>query len=528
MTELAGTGSLLRLAWRRDRWILVVVALVLAVIPYSTMASTLDLYTTDAAAQAGARVMEDTPSVLALYGPLPSLTAEGVGIIKAILMGGLGTAFLAFAVVRRHTRTEEEEGRLELVAAGVVGRRAPMVAAVVLAVLAVAATAVLSALLLLPTGAGAAGAVAFAATILTPGLAMAGVTAVACQLTATTRGAGAIALGVLGAAYVLRVVGDTASDAGWLTWLSFLGWAEKVAPYGANRPSLLLLAVALLLVLLLVADVLLHRRDLGAGLWATRPGPAHASSSLAGASGLAWRLQRGSVIGWTIGYAVLGIVVGSLASSAGDIASDPSVRDMLAKMSGGHGTVTDLFLGTELRFMAIGAAAFAVVTALRLRSEETAGHAEVVLATPVSRWRWLAGHVSIALLGAAWLMLVAGLAAGLVASASSGYPVASLVGAALATVPAAWVMAGLTLLLFGLVPRLSALAWGVLAVFLLLGEFGELLKLPDWVIGLAPFDHLGSLPGGTVSATALLGLVVIAAVCLGLGGAGFRHRDLTT
>ena len=528
MTSLAGTGPLLRLAWRRDRWVVAVAVLVLALVPYSTMAATLDLYPSDAAAESAARLMQDNPSVLALYGPIPSLTAAGVGIIKAILMGSLGAAFLAFAIVRRHTRTEEEEGRLELVAAGVVGRRAPLAAAVTLAVLAVLVQAALSTALLLATSAGASGAVAFAAVVVVAGLAMTGVTAVACQLTATTRGAGGVALGVLGIAFLLRVVGHSVDGAGWLTWLSFLGWADHVAPYGADRVWLVLPAVALLLVLLALADALLQRRDLGAGLWAARPGPARASAALGSSLGLAWRLQRGSLVGWSIGYAMLGAVVGSLASSAADIADDPSIRDMLEKLSGSGGTVTDLFVGTELRFMALGAAAYGVATALRLRSEESAGRAEVVLAGAVSRWRWLAGHAGIALAGSSWLMLLGGLVAGVSARASADYPVGRLLGAAVATLPAVWVVVGLTVVLFGAVPRLAGLAWGVLSVFLLLGEFGTLLKLPDAVVGLSPFDHLGSLPGGSAPVASLVVLTLVAAGAVAVGGAAFRRRDLTT
>ena len=56
--------------------------------------------------------------------------------------------------MRRHTRTEEEDGRFELLAAGVVGRRAPLAAAVALATPAVLATGLLSALSLVGTGVG--------------------------------------------------------------------------------------------------------------------------------------------------------------------------------------------------------------------------------------------------------------------------------------------------------------------------------------------------------------------------------------
>lgn len=258
------------------------------------------------------------------------------------------------------------------------------------------------------------------------------------------------------------------------------------------------------------------------------PGPARAGARLGSPFGLAWRLHRGALLGWTIAYAVLGSVVGSLAGSVSDIASSPGMEQMLRKMSGGQGTVLDAFFGTELRFLAVGVAAYGITTALRLHSEEDAGRAEVVLATRATRWSWLASHVSIAVGGALWLLLVGGLSAGAAAGAVSPTGVGELVPAALATAPAVLVCVGLTVALFGLLPRWTPAAWALLAAFLLLGEFGALLELPDWALGLSPFDHLGSLPGGDVNPTGLVVLLVLAAAVTALGAITFRRRDVAT
>ena len=56
-------------------------------------------------------------------------------------------------------------------------------------------------------------------------------------------------------------------------------------------------------------------------------------------------------------------------------------------------------------------------------------------------------------------------------------------------------------------------------MFVLLGELGALLSLPDWALGLSPFDHLGSLPGGDANAAGLVALVLVA---LAVGGAGLH------
>ncbi|MDU0312788.1 polyketide antibiotic transporter [Phycicoccus sp. M110.8] len=528
MSTFAGTWPLLRLAWRRDRWVVTASVLALVVTAYSSMVATLDLYPTDAEAAAGARVMADNPSITALYGPLPSLTAPAVGVLKTIMLGSVFTAFLAFALVRRHTRTEEEEGRFELVAGGVVGRRAPLAAAVLLATATVLATGGLSALSLVATGVDPTGSLALGVVEVVAGLVMVGITAVACQLTTTARGAGGLALTILLLAFVVRAVADTSTDGQDLAYASFLGWAERVSPFGDNRLWLVLPAVAALAGLLVVADVLLQRRDLGSGLWAARPGPARAAASLGSPLGLAWRLQRGAVLGWTIGYAVLGLVVGSIARSVDEIASSPGIEEMFRKMSGGQGSLLEVFFGTEIRFLAVGAAAYGITTALRLRSEESGGRAEVTLATNVGRWRWLSSHVLVAVLGSLWLLVVMGLSAGLSGGAVSEVGVAEVLPAALATAPAVLVCVALTVLLFGTVPRWTAAAWGLLAAFVLIGELGPLVDLPGWAMGLSPFDHLGSLPGGDANLVGLTGLLLVALAAGALGYAGFRRRDLVT
>jgi ABC-2 type transport system permease protein len=429
--------------------------------------------------------------------------------------------------VRRHTRTEEEDGRFELVAGGVVGRRAPLAAAVLLALATVVATGLLSGLSLLPTGADATGSLALGAVEVVAGLVMTGITAVAVQLTSTTRGAGGIAVAALGVAFVVRAMGDGSAGRGQgLVYASFLGWAEQVSPFGANRVWWLVPAAVLTAGLLALADALLQRRDLGAGLWAARPGPGRATPRLGSPLGLAWRLQRGPLLGWTIGYAVVGLVVGSLAGSVDQIAASPGVADMLRKMSGGTASLVDAYFGAELRVLAIGAAAYGIATALRLRSEESAGRAEVVLATRVGRLEWLGSHALIAAAGALWLLAVAGTAAGLASGASTG--VAELAPAALATAPAVLVCLALTTLLFGYLPRWAGLAWALLALFVLLGELGPVLRLPGAVMGLSPFDHLGSLPGGDADLAGLVGLVLCALVGAAAAAAGFRRRDLST
>ena len=154
---------------------------------------------------------------------------------------------------------------------------------------------------------------------------------------------------------------------------------------------------------------------------------------------------------------------------------------------GGHSGLVNAYLAIEFSLLGVIAAAYGVSAALRLSSDEAEHRAEVVLAGPVGRIRWAAAQVLMAAGGIVALMAVAGLASGLADGLRTGQLGAELsrqLGAGLAQVPAAWLLAGLVVAVFGLAPRLSVPAgWTVLAVAALLDLLGPSLRLPQWLIG---------------------------------------------
>jgi ABC-2 type transport system permease protein len=108
-----------------------------------------------------------------------------------------------------------------------------------------------------------------------------------------------------------------------------------------------------------------------------------------------------------------------------------------------------------------------------------------------------------------------------------GSQVLRLLGAALAPVPAAWVMAGVAIAAFGLVPRLAVgISWGVLALAALLAIVGPLVRLSHWVLDVSPFAHTPKLPGVAFTAQPLLWLTGLAVLLAGAGLAALRQRDM--
>jgi ABC-2 type transport system permease protein len=530
MNAFAGTGSLVRLALRRDRVLLAAWVLIFAAMAAGSASATRNLYGDPQSLAQAATSINNSPSLVALYGLIYDVNSLGaVSMIKLGAFGGALVAVLAILLVTRHTRAEEEAGRLELVGSAVVGRLAPLAAALAVTVGGMLLLGGLTAAGLAANGLPAGGSVAFGLAWAGVGIAFAGVAAVTAQVTSGARSANGLALTVLGVAYVLRAVGDTAGDGGahWLRWLSPIGWGQQVRPFQGDRFWVLLLPLALFAVTTAAARALVARRDHGAGLLPDRPGRAVAGRLLGGPLGLAWRLQRGTLLGWAAGFLLLGLVFGNVAANVGSFLGSPAARQLIERLGGVHG-ITDAFLSTELGMGGIGAAAYAVMVVMRLRAEETEQRAEPVLATAVSRWSWASSHLAVALLGSAALLTVFGGGAAITYSAQTGRSedLARVLVAGLARVPAAWVLAGITLAAFGLLPRLAWLGWGALVAFLLLGEFGPLFKLNQKVMDLSPFAHSPRLPGGELSATPLLWLGAVAAVLIAAGLAGFRRRDV--
>jgi ABC-2 type transport system permease protein len=531
MSSLTGTFRLIRFSLRRDRVRLPVWVLGIALLVLGSVASFADTYPTAADRQARAAVLDSAAARL-FVGPGYGSDDYTYGAMLANEMlpfTAIAVALMSVFLIVRHTRAEEESGRTELIRSTVVGRHARTVAA--LAVVG-GANVLLFAILAagLPAsleGLSRAGSLAFAASLLGVGLVSAGVAVLVAQLTMGARSAIGISAMVLGAAYLLRAVGDMTGTV--LAWLSPFGWATEMRAYVDERWWPLTLSVVGTRALIAVAIAIDARRDVGAGIIADRPGPAVAAPGLGSPFGLALRLQRPSLIAWCVPLFVLGLLYGGIAKEASTLYEDvDALKEYLARV--GAADPADQFLAVSVFISVLIAVGFAIQSALRLRTEEAAMRGEPVLATPVGRTSWAWSHLAIALGGSAAMMLALGLGFGISRSIGAGDvgELPRLVGAALAYTPALWVFVGVGVALFGIAPRLVGLAWGFVGLIALVGFIGPFLQLPEWVFDLSPLEHVSRLPVAdfTVGSEILLTLVAAALVWVGL--VAFARRDLAS
>ena len=330
---LTGTRRMIRLVLRRDRVLMPLWILFFPLFLVATASSYKDLFPTAASRQDYADLSAHSAGFVALYGPLfgaslGELVTWRAGFVPVVV------GLVGLLTVIRHTRTEEEAGRRELIGATVVGRHAGLAAALIATLGGYLVLAGLIALAMISEGLPAAGSLALGAQFAFVGWVFAGVGAVAAQLTEGAGAARGIAVAVLGAAYLLRVVGDLSAlgsgSVSWLSWLSPIAWAHQIRPYGGDRWWVLVLPVLTTAVLVTASMALSARRDLGAGLLRPRPGPAAAAPGLRTPLALAWRLHRSLLAGWIAGFAVVGVVLGGIAKGIGDMVGDnPRLQEVV-------------------------------------------------------------------------------------------------------------------------------------------------------------------------------------------------------
>jgi ABC-2 type transport system permease protein len=221
-----------------------------------------------------------------------------------------------------------------------------------------------------------------------------------------------------------------------------------------------------------------------------------------------------------------GLAYGSIGDEAGDLLGDSDLtRDMFAA---GAEDLVDGFFAVSLVLMALIATAYTLSSVSRPRSQEEAGYAEMMLATGLTRLRWLAGQLAVCLLGTLVVIGSAGLGIAL------GYAMATGDGGGfqrfalpmLAQVAPVLVVLGFVVFMYGVFPRLQVAGWALLGFALVVLMFGEVLRFPEWVRWLSPFEHLALAPAETFRIAPFLTLLGVAVALTALGAFAFRRRDI--
>lgn len=482
------------------------------------------------------------PAFLFLRGLPDGVSIGAVAFFQAFSFTAVLAALMSTFLVVRHTRADEELGRAELVASTPVRRSAELAATIALGATANVLLILVVAAGYLAAGLPVGGSLVTGLAVGSVGLVFLGATAIIVQVLPSGRAANGAAAALVGSAYLIRGIGDALGSPttqlthvipSGMSWLSPIGWGQATRPFSDPTGAPLLLSLGSFAVLTAIALIMRSRRDLGASLVPEQSGRPGAGLGGRSTLGLAWRLHRGALLGWCIGVAVLGAIAGGLGPVITEaVESNSGLSDLIAdRVPGTTASVVDVFTAALLGIGGVLAAAAGVQAVLRLRAEEAEGRAELLLATHASRTTWIGSNVLVAAISVLLVCLSVGVATGIAIalSTANASELPWFVGAALGHAPAAWVFVGLTALVFALMPRLTVPAgWGVLVCGLVLGQFGALLQLPDWLQDVSPFHHSSALPVEDLNVPAAIALVAIASALAAAGVWSIRRRDLTS
>jgi polyether ionophore transport system permease protein len=521
---VAGLKTMTWIQWTIRRKGIIIWVLALAGALAATAAAIVPLYNTPEKIHSYAAAVSGG-SLYAINGKIEGIDSLG-GIIQDefAFIAAFLLPLLGISLVARSTRREEEAGRLEVLLSGRIDRQAPMVAALLIGGIVIVTTAVALAVVMAASGVPLSSSILYAASLGGLALVFAGIAAVIAQLTLHSRGAYFGGFGVLLVSYVLRGVGDATS--GWVTWLSPLGWQEKTAPTGDQKWWVLLIPLVVGGALAVLAVRLAGRRDLGSALIRPGSGSPRASHSLRRPVGFALWLHKQSMFGWLAGGVVLGVMMGALAQQVIDaMQGNPAMAEALGA---GSGHVVDGFIAVVEVYLAIIAIGYVVQAIGILGNEEAAGRVETRLAGNVSRARWLAAHATVVVSGLVVVVAVSSAAFGVASAISMGESgqVTRLLWSGIEYLPAELIFAGLALLLYGILPRFYAVAWGLYAAVTFIAFVGPGLNLSHWALDLAPTTHVGNPPLGTAPAGSLAVMAAVACALMAMGFVGFRNRNI--
>jgi len=528
---LANWTRLVGLIVRRDRWVLPVWILACWAFCVGMAPMMPGLYSTPEELAASTAMMGN-PALVAMCGLVYKDPANlGTTYTQMMLVwSGLLVALMNILVVIRHTRTDEDEGRVEVIRSLPTGRLASLaaIAAVIVAVdvvLALACGFGLAAFRI--ESMDLAGSLVYGAALGACGLVFAALALVVIQLTDSARTATAWTLALLGGLYVLRAYGDVSSETA--ARVSPLGLIQRTYAFDTNRwwPIAVLAVIAACLFALAFAGN--ARRDPGAGLLPQlRRGRAHAPAWMRSEWGLAVRLTRPGMIGWGAAVFLLSAAYGTVMPTMQDYIRSNA---MYQQMTGADptGDLTGSIVVTLMLLMAIVTAIPVLNTANRLVGEEHRGRMDYVLGRTVSRTSLFAGYAVLSVATAVGLQLLTAGGFWLVAAAVMTTPVkASLVfGIAFNYLAALLAFAGLGLFLAGAAKHLTWIGWGYLGVTFLVVYLGGVMNVSRLAQRFTPMGLLQRYPSETFSWWPWVALVVVGAA-LGVAGlVAYRRRDVT-
>lgn len=527
------TAFLTRFSLRKNWLKLTIWAVAMAGLFTAIAAKFTSIYSNQAAIDSVMETLK-SPAMTALFGKMPTGVSTSADIFAAEM-----TVFMAimavvmnYSIVIKNLRGEEETGITEIIRAHAVGKLSLLGATMIEAIILNLGIGLLYSLGLSVanlSGTDLNGNFLLGLGLGFAGLMFASIAALLSQIVDNARSSTILSYLIFGIMYIARMSTDI-SDPKQTRWVPF-GWVEKFSTYKNNNWTPVLLMIIFTIIAFALAFFINSKRDVNAGLIATRPGKKQASIFLNGTFSLFLKLHKTSIIVWTIGLLILGFTYGSIFSDIGDIIkTNPALEQMLGKSAIHTANVAIIkqFISMLMIIFAVLSLIPGIQTIHDLKTSENKGYLEMIHAKPVGRSKLYLNAITIATITTLIVLAATlyGLYLGGVYSMKDPLPLKTFAKAYAAYISPTLIMLGLTAAIIGAAPKLSILNYLYLTAALIIQYFGKLLKLPDWPEKLTPFGYIAQVPVKQADPETLIWQLAIAIILFGIGYIGYQRRDL--
>ncbi len=518
------TARMLRLNLRRKRVMIAIFVVIPSLFMAATLASTIAMFPTSESLVEMEASLND-PIVIAMHGKVQDISVQGYACWRTKVTISLVAACFSTVIVAACTREDEQTGRRDLLTANVSGRQAPLLAALLTALVANALMASMLLAVMLALGCGVLGSIAHCGALFLGGCFFSAATALFAQFFSQARAARNASFGVLLIGFVAHLFWNMRGARDGLIWLNALDWPYLVRPFAEERFGILWIALAMVAGCVGAAFALERGRDVGAGYLHPRNGRSHAKPSFRSVFALSWRQQRGMLLVWLLSVLSLGFAMGMASRTMANYTATAPALVAFAERLGGADRA---FMALMVYIFAQLFAVYGIMALQKLRAEEKEGKLDTLLALPNRRSIAMGGHVLYMFAGSVCILLAMGIGIGAGAALSTG--VASEFSRVLvdcvAKLPALWVMLGCFALLYGLWPRISVALSLACVAFTLFAE----LMWEQRVLSAAAFRALSPFasvyPTGNVGGLTVVLLLAVGTLLAACGFLAFQRRNI--